>query len=68
MKTKENIVYREIPFGFIVTIPKGTSVIPATNLPYKDKFWVKSWLEMDQKALDWFNNYGFLVSNNDVEA
>jgi hypothetical protein len=64
MKIKKDIQYHSTPYGFIATIPKGTSLIPATNLPnHKEEklFWAKEWQNMSDKEKSWMNNYGFLI-------
>lgn len=65
--TKQNITYTVAPYGFIATIPKGVEVIPATNLPEKEKFWVEPWDGMSESEESWFRNYGFLLNENDIE-
>ncbi len=66
MKTKNDIDYQAAPYGHIATIPKGTEVTKATNLP-NGGFWVKKWNGMTLKAKSWLDNYGFLLTNADVE-
>lgn len=69
MKTKENIVYKYYPYGEVV-IPKGTKVIPATNLPATSdiKYWCEAWdgIEYDNIALSWHRNYGFGLTSDEV--
>jgi len=65
--TNHPIEYRAAPYGRITTIPKGTPVIPATNLPDRDKYWSEPWDGMDQSAESWFRNYGFLIDGSHVE-
>lgn len=64
MKTDKPIEYNSLPYGFITTIPTGTNLAPASNLPdYKSKklFWAKAWKGMNTKEKSWMNNYGFLI-------
>ena len=65
MKTKEEIEYKAAPYGRIATIPKGTAVIPADNLPIGG-FWVQPWPGMDEQADGWMRNYGFLLFTSEV--
>lgn len=63
MKTIKAIVYSAAPYGKITTIPKGTTLIPASNLPNSDgKFYAKKWKGMSEKAKSWERNYGFLIT------
>lgn len=66
MKTKRLIEYKAAPYGHIATIPEGTPVTEAKNLPEKGQFWVQRWEGMDEKAESWQRNYGFLVSQDEV--
>lgn len=66
MKTTTQIEYKCEPYGNIATIPKGTPVEPATNLP-EGGFWVKSWPNMTAAEESWQRNYGFHVSSNEVK-
>lgn len=66
MRTKEQIDYRCMPYGHIATIPAGTPVTPATNLP-QGGFWVDNWDGMSDKAESWGRNYGFHVTTEEVE-
>ena len=65
--TNKAIEYSEAPVGHIATIPKGTRVIPATNLP-GNKFWAEPWDGMDHNAEAWQRVYGFLIEADDVEV
>ena len=69
--TKHVIDYQAAPYGHIATIPVGTPVEPATNLPIKETeiplYWVKPWKGMTPEAESWQRNYGFLVDWCDVE-
>jgi len=69
MKTNKDIEYKAAPYGTIATIPKGTSCIPASNLPPEDreKFWAEPWAGMGEKARGWQESYGFLLDEEDVE-
>jgi hypothetical protein len=67
--TKHAIDYKAAPYGHIATIPAGTWVTPASNLPDEPgnpRFWVESWDGMTAFAESWHRNYGFLVDASDV--
>lgn len=64
--TNKDIEYEVAPYGFIANIPKGTSVIPATNLP-EGGYWAEPWEGMNNKATSWERNYGFHVEDTDIE-
>ena len=67
MKTKYNIPYAAFPNGTIATIPAGTPVVPATNLP-EGGYWVdEEWDGMTDEQQSWMRNYGFLVTDEEVE-
>lgn len=66
MRTKSQIEYQAAPYGRIATIPAGTPVIPATNLP-QGGFWVEPWEGMTDRAESWGRNYGFHVASDEVE-
>lgn len=63
--TKREINYKSL--GFSCIIPKGTSVIPATNLPDEGKYWVNPWPTVNEEAESWLRNYGVLVDESEVE-
>lgn len=67
--TKADILYYAAPYGFISTIPEGTPVIPATNLPGdgQGQYWAESWPNMSERAEAWKRNYGFLIKEFQVE-
>ena len=67
MKTKTEIKYR---MGWIqrTTIPKGTPVFPATNLPEPGQYWCEEWKGMDEFEKSHARNYGFLVSEDEVTS
>ena len=68
MKTNRDIEYTTQPHGVIATIPAGTKVRPAANLPdSEDLFWAEKWSGMDERAISWHRNYGFLIEQGDVE-
>jgi hypothetical protein len=68
MKTKRDIQYYSVPMGYVCTIPKGTQVKPAKNLPDNMLgFWAEKWPEMSELAESYYRNYGFLVYSDDVE-
>ena len=47
------------------TVPAGTKVIEATNLP-QGGYWVEPWPNMPTWVESWQRNYGFHVNANDV--
>jgi hypothetical protein len=65
MITKEDISYRVSGYGFTALIPKGSRVIPATNLP-QGGYWVEPWQGMSDEAESWERNYGFHVTEDEV--
>ena len=70
MKTVKPIDYREAPYGHITTIPAGTTVTRARNLPASDgvHYWSKGWRGMDRNARSWQRNYGFLLTLEEVKG
>jgi hypothetical protein len=66
MRTKTDIHYA-VPFGFSATIPKGTPVIPANNLPMTGRYWAEPWPNMTEQEESWNRNYGFLIETDEVE-
>ena len=70
--TRESIAYKAAPYGFIAEIPAGTPCIPASNLPASDgeQFWACAWegSTFTDEAASWERNYGFLLTDEDVEA
>lgn len=68
MVTKKDLEYNIASYGHIAVVPKGTKVIPATNLPGPDVgFWAEFWEGMSEKAESWKRNYGFHVSSRDIK-
>jgi hypothetical protein len=66
MKTRADIDYRAAPYPqSIATIPAGTPVIPASNLP-SGGYWVQPWPGMSASAESWQHNYGFLINDDEV--
>ena len=63
-----DIDYKAAPYGYIATIPAGTPVIRATNLPPESeiKYWAESWDNMSEQAQGWQRNYGFGLSESEV--
>lgn len=64
--TKARIHHHEAPYGFIATIPAGTPVVPADNLPSipgNPQYWVQPWPGMSEQAESWQRCYGFLVDS-----
>ena len=66
--TKEVIEYSTEPYGFVVVIPKGTKVVPATNLPGEGKYWAEPWEGMSDYAESWQRNYGFLIQEDEIDC
>lgn len=68
MKLKHDVV-KSYLYHRTVTIPAGTPVVPATNIPGNDNFWVQEWdgLKDDPELRSWYENYGFLVGIEDIE-
>ena len=66
--TNRRIDYRAAPYGHITTIPEGTTVIPATNLPEPNQYWAEPWEGMSDHAESWERNYGFLIDGEDVDV
>ena len=65
--TKKEIIVKLNGRGNPTVIPKGTGVVPATNLPKPTTFWVEPWDDMTELEESWMRNYGFLVTKNQVE-
>lgn len=65
MKTTKPIEYSCAPYGHIATIPAGTKLTPATNLP-DGGFWAEPWEGMSEQAESWERNYGFHITNDDL--
>jgi hypothetical protein len=69
MKTSHTIEYRPVFWtGPSMVIPKGTPVIPASNLPAEDgeRFWAEPWTGMSDREASWQRNYGFLLDTDEV--
>ncbi len=66
MKTKHDIAYESMPYGLIATIPKGTRVIPADNLP-QGGFWAEKWEGMSAIQEAWLDSYGFHIAAGAVD-
>ena len=65
MKTKSAIEYRSAPYYYTTTIPAGTPVTPASNLP-QGGWWVGLWEGISDQDAAWQRNYGFLVTDEEV--
>jgi len=63
--TSKDIVYKVAGRGHIATIPKGTPVIDASNLPIGG-YWVLRWVGMTDEQDSWWRNYGFHVWETEV--
>tara|TARA_Y100000114_G_scaffold148683_1_gene162039 strand:- start:373 stop:543 length:171 start_codon:yes stop_codon:yes gene_type:complete len=55
-----------MPYGLIATIPKGTRVIPADNLP-QGGFWAEKWEGMSAIQEAWLDSYGFHIAAGAVD-
>lgn len=66
--TNRTVQYRAAPYGHVATIPEGTPVIPATNLPDSDQYWAEAWDDMSDQEESWLRNYGFLIDADDVDC
>lgn len=67
--TNKTIDYRTAPYGHVATIPAGTEVIPAINLPQEQgnpQYWVMPWKGMFEQEERWQINYGFLLGREDI--
>lgn len=65
MRTRETIEYHAAPYGKVATIPAGTPVIPADNLP-DGGWWAEPWEGMSEAEESWERNYGFLLDDSEV--
>jgi hypothetical protein len=65
-RVKNDIRYTTAPYGYIATIPAGTPVIPATNLPKPGQYWAEPWEGMSDQAESWHRTYGFLLDSSQV--
>lgn len=66
MKTKDDIEYEAAPYRLKFTIPAGTKVTPADNLPDYGLWWAEPWEDMDERAASWQRCYGFLLTAEQV--
>jgi len=71
MRTKKDIEYKAAPYGYIATIPAGTAVHDADNLPARQgsqaRYWACAWVGMTDKAKAWMDGgYGFLLEEWEV--
>ena len=69
MKTKTAIEYVSVPQGYVATIPAGTEVVEATNVPSHDgqkRYWAEPWVGMSEEAESWARTYGFLLDASEV--
>ena len=60
--TKRAIPYKARPYGHIATIPAGTIITPANNLP-QGGYWVARWPGASDKAIGWGRGYGFNIAD-----
>jgi hypothetical protein len=62
--TTKPIEYKAAPYGFIATIPAGSKVVPADNLP-DGGYWVEQWEGMTEVEEAWGRSYGFHLTEED---
>jgi len=62
--TSKPIEYHAAPYGHIATIPKGSELIPADNLP-QGGYWVLPWEGMTEEQESWERNYGFHLKDGE---
>lgn len=69
MQTKHDIT---VKYGWYksTTIPAGTPVEVATNLPHehKTRYFVEPWDGMDEEMRSWGAIYGFIVDSDQVQS
>ena len=63
--TKADIPYKPFPYLWTATIPAGTKVIRATNLP-GESYWAEPWENMTPEELGWQQGYGFRLTSDEV--
>lgn len=51
--------------GSHITIPAGTKIVPATNLPVGG-YWAEPWKDMSELEESWARNYGFHLTEDQV--
>ncbi len=53
-----------------VTIPAGTEIIPATNMPETSriKYWAQPWPGMSEDAREWCRTIGFGLDHEEVKS
>lgn len=64
--TKHPTTYKPADRGAVATIPAGTIVTPADNLP-RGGYWVTRWPAASDRAVSWGRCYGFHVTPEEVE-
>lgn len=67
--TRAAIDYGAAPYGHIATIPAGTPVRPASNVPQDGapRYWCEPWPGIGERADSWQRNHGFLIEADQVE-
>ena len=67
MRTSKDIQFHPV-FGVAATIPKGTRVTPATNMPRDShiKYWAEPWEGMSPQAQSWQRTMGFGLTRVDL--
>ena len=63
--TKEEVIYRPYPYQWKATIPRGTPVVMAANLP-GESYWVEPWDDMTKHEESWHRTYGFHLMPDEV--
>jgi hypothetical protein len=67
MKTKTDIPYH-CTTGLKTVIPRGTEVIPATNLPQKDLYWAEPWPGQTEREESHGRVYGYCLTLDEVNG
>ena len=68
MRTSKELTFSPMGFNGSVTIPAGTLVTRATNLPEDSeiKFWVEPWEGCTEYERRWCETYGFGLRRGEV--
>jgi hypothetical protein len=70
MKTKKLIIVRPFVSPGTISIPVGTSCVPASNLPdheTKELYWCEPWEGMSDFAENTMESIGILLTRNEIE-
>lgn len=66
MQTKDDIDYEAVPYHLKFTIPAGTNVTPAKDLPAYGLWWALPWEGITDEAALWLKCYGFLLTAEQI--